>query len=149
MALTKDRVLPEKKISHAPEFPLTVAAGTRVFRGSICLVCQDGTVVAAGTAAPPSPVVACAGIARHAQDNTGTSTVMSAQTGPGPLWCEKSCFGLPFDAPPTWANIKQPVYAVDDETVSLTETPASGAARIQVGTLAGLEADGTAYVLIG
>lgn len=148
MALTKDRVLPEKKVSHAPEFPLTVAAGSRVFRGSICLVCKDGSVVPAGTAAPPSPVVACAGIARHAQDNTGTSSVVGAQVGAGPLWCEKSCYGLPFDTAPTWADVNKPVYAVDDETVSLTKTPSSGSARLQVGTLSGLEADGTPYVLI-
>ncbi|ATJ89421.1 hypothetical protein HK16_10655 [Acetobacter senegalensis] len=148
MALSKDRTLPEKKVSHAPEFALSVAAGFRVFRGSICIVCQDGSVVPAGTAAPPSPAVASAGIARHAQDNTGTSTVMSAQVGSGPIWCEKSCFGLPFDEAPTWADVGKPVFAVDDETVSLTETPASGAARLQVGTLSGLEADGTAYVLL-
>lgn len=147
MALSKDRTLPEKKVSHAPEFPLSVAAGYRVFRGSLCIVCKDGSVVPAGTAAPPSPVVASAGVARHAQDNTGTSAVMSAQVGPGPLWCEKGCFGVPFDTAPTWADVGKPVYAVDDETVSLTKTPVSGSARLQVGTLSGLEADGTPYVL--
>ncbi|WP_278368070.1 hypothetical protein [Acetobacter orientalis] len=147
MALTKDRVIPEKKVSHGPEFPLLLANGFRVFRGSIAVVCQDGTVVPAGTAAPPSPAVAGAGVARHAQDNTGTSSVIGGQTGPGPLWCEKGCFGVPFDATPTWADVNKDVYAVDDETVSLTETPASGTARIKVGTLSGIDADGTAYVL--
>lgn len=146
--LSNDRALDRIPCGHGPEFALPVAGGARVFRGSIAVVCQDGTLVQAGAAAPASPIVACAGIARHGQDNTGASNTFSEQTGAGPVWCERGTWALPFDAAPTWADKNKPVYAVDDETVSLTETPEGGAARIQVGTFAGLDAAGTPWTYL-
>lgn len=146
--LTDDRALTRIPCGHGPEFAHPVAAGMRVFRGSISAACQDGTIVQAGTAAPPSPIVACAGIARHAQDNTGTSNVYGEHTGAGGVWCERGTWALPFDVAPTWANFGAPVYAVDDETVSLTQTPEGGAARMQVGTFAGIDMQGTPWTYI-
>ncbi|GAB6968393.1 hypothetical protein JCM25156A_24310 [Komagataeibacter kakiaceti JCM 25156] len=55
---------------------------------------------------------------------------------------------MPFDTAPTWANVGATVYAIDDETVSLTETPEGGTARLQVGTLSGLDENGVPFVLI-
>lgn len=136
--LAADRVIPERKIAPGPEFPHMVAAGFRLFRNSITAVCADGTVVPAGSATTQ-------------YDNTGAAgLVPDIDTAPG-VWIRKGCWALPFDVAPTWANVNAPVYAVDDETVTLTEnagTEAAPANRLQVGTLAGLESDGTPYVLI-
>ncbi|OUI98099.1 hypothetical protein [Acetobacter cibinongensis] len=146
--LKTDRVLTQKQCATGPVFGGNVAAGFAVKRGSIAAFCQDGTLVPAGSANTPSAIVAIGGICGHGQDNTGTSNTYGATTGPGPVDMLNGCWALPFDAAPTWADKGKPVYAVDDETVSLTEAPASGTARLQVGTLAGLETDGTPYVLI-
>ncbi|MFT8921668.1 hypothetical protein [Acetobacter sp.] len=146
--LTDDRALTRIPCGHGPEFALPVAAGMKVYRGSIAAVCQDGTLVQAAVAAPPSPIVGIAGIARHGQDNTGTSNVYGDQTGAGDVWCERGTWALPFDVAPTWADLNKPVYAVDDETVSLTQTPEGGSAREQVGTFAGLDAQGTAWTYL-
>lgn len=162
MALTRDRGLPEKQVPHAAEFGHSVAAGFRVYRGSIVAVCQDGTIVPAGTtAATPSPVVAIAGIARQLKDNTAIDSVVQGNSvGDHPISVKKGCFSLPFDVVPTWGDVGKPVYAVDDETVSLSSGGTSAAAstgsgsapapstRLQVGTLAGLEPDGTPFVTI-
>jgi hypothetical protein len=146
--LTSDRALDSIRCGHSPEFAHPVAAGNAVYRGSIVAVCQDGTIVQAGTAAPSSPIVAVEGIARQGQDNTGTSNVYGANSGAGDVWIEKGAWALPFDAAPTWANKGAAVYAIDDETVSLTETPEGGTARLQVGTLAGIDPAGTPWVYI-
>lgn len=146
--LTTDRVLDQKQCSTGPVFGGSVANGFAVKKGSIAGICQDGTIVPAGTANPPTPIVAIGGICDRGQDNTGTSNTYGASTGPGPVDMLNGCWALPFDVAPTWAAKGKPVYAVDDETVSLTETPDGGAARLQVGTLAGLETNGTPYVLI-
>lgn len=162
MALTRDRGVPEKQVPHSAEFGHSVASGFRVYRGSIVAVCQDGTIVPAGTTRPtPTPVVAVVGIARQLKDNADlTGIVQGDSYGSHPIGVERGCFALPFDIAPTWADVGKPVYAVDDETVSLSSTgaaPASGtegtsapaaATRLQVGTLAGLEPDGTAFVTI-
>lgn len=162
MALKADRIVAEKVVPHAPEFGHGVAAGFRVYRGGIVAVCADGTIVPAGATGTPSQPVAIAGLARQFKDNgPGASVLNGDMAGPHPIWVKKGCYALPFDAVPTWANVGQPVYAVDDETVSLSSgeksAPASGesssassaaSTRLQVGTLAGFELDGTPYVLI-
>lgn len=146
--LTDDRTLVRIPCGHGPEFGLPVAAGMKVFRGSIAAVCQNGTLAQAGAAAPPSPIVAIAGIARHGQDNTGASNTFGEHSGAGNVWCERGTWALPFDVAPAWADVNKPVYAVDDETVSLTQTPEGGSARMQVGTFAGLDAQGTAWTYL-
>ena len=146
--LTDDRALDRMSCGSSPEFAHPVASANRVYRGSITAVCQDGTIVQAGIAAPPSPIVAIAGIAQYGQDNTGTSNVFGANSGPGVVPALRGAWALPFDVAPTWANKGAPVYAVDDETVSLTETPDGGTARLQVGVLAGIDSTGTPWTLI-
>lgn len=149
--LAADRILSEKKVQPGPEFPHAVATGFRLYRGSISAVCADGTAVPAGSTGTPSALVAIVGVSSAQYDNTGTSgAVPDVDTG-GNAWIRKGCWALPFDVAPTWANVGAPVYAVDDETVTLTENAGTEAApvnRLQVGTLAGFEADGTPYVLI-
>lgn len=146
--LTSDRVLQEKKSAANPEFGLPVAAGFKVYRGSICGVCADGTIVQAGATGTPQAIVAIGGVARHGQDNTGAANTFGPAVGAGHVWLKKGAWAFPFDTEPTWADVKKPVYAVDDETVSLTETPTSGAARLQVGTLVGFDENGTPFVLV-
>lgn len=146
--LTDDRALDRIPCGHGPEFGLPLGAGMKLYRGSIAAVCQNGTLAQAGTPAPPSPIVACAGIARQGQDNTGASNVYGDQSGAGNVWCERGTWALPFDVAPTWADAQKPVYAVDDQTVSLTQTPEGGAARIQVGILAGLDAAGVPWTYL-
>lgn len=146
--LTDDRALDRMACGHSPEFAHPVAAACRVYRGSIVALCQDGTIVQAGTDAPPSPIVAIEGVAQYGQDNSGTSNVYGANSGPGLVPVRRGAWALPFDVAPTAANKGAAVYAVDDETVSLTETPASGPARLQVGTLTGIDSTGTPWTLI-
>lgn len=163
MALHSDRIVDEKAVPHAPEFGHSVAAGFRVYRGSIVAVCADGTIVPAGSTGTPSQPVAIVGLARQFKDNSPAASVLNGDmAGPHPIWVKKGCYALPFsETQPTWANVGHPVYAVDDETVSLssggTAAPASGESssassaaptRLQVGTLSGFELDGTPYVLI-
>lgn len=164
MALNRDRTVDEKAVPHAPEFGHGVAAGFRVYRGSIVAVCAGGTIVPAGSTGIPSQPVAIVGLARQFKDNSQAGSVLNGDmAGPHPIWVKKGCYALPFDTAPTWADLGKPVYAVDDESVSLSaggaapvvsggtaSEPASTASstRLQVGTLAGLELDGTPYVLI-
>ncbi|OUJ13097.1 hypothetical protein [Acetobacter sp. DsW_063] len=148
MPLTSDAVYLEKKVPHGPEFPHTVASGVKVFRGSLCVVCDDGTVVLPQTASPASPMVAIVGLADRQVDNTGSSGLAPAVGIAPSLWPQKGCWALTFDTAPTWASVGEPVYAVDDATVSLTETPSGGTARLEVGTIAGIDEAGNAFVLI-
>ncbi|NHO33323.1 hypothetical protein [Acetobacter fallax] len=148
MPLTSDSSYLEKRVPHGPEFPHVVAAGVKTFRGSICLVCQDGTIVLPQTENPPSPVVAVVGLADRQLDATATAGLAPAVGGEPPLWPKKGCWALPFDTAPTWADYGKPAYAVDDAQVSLTETPSGGSARLPVGTIAGFDEAGNAFVLI-
>jgi len=150
MALVADRALDRLATpSRTPEFGGTVASGYTLYRGSIAVVCADGTLVPAGSANTPSAMVAVLGIAEHQQINTANFPGIGSFVGGGTsVKCERGSFALPFDAAPTWANFGAPVYAVDDQTVSLTQTPSGGSARLQVGVLIGFV--GTVpYVEIG
>lgn len=146
--LTADRTLTRRRTALLAEFAAPVATGCAVYRGSIAAVCQDGTLVQAGIAAPPSPIVGVLGIAAHQQINLANAPSTDGFYGPGMVHCERGAWALPFDVAPTWANLDAAVYAVDDETVSLTQTPEGGTARVKVGTLTGFDLDGTPYVQI-
>ncbi|NLI28412.1 MAG: hypothetical protein GX413_13730 [Acetobacter sp.] len=147
MALEKDAVLLEKRVPHGPEFPHQVADGVKLYRGSIVVVCQDGSLVLPQTATPASPAVAIVGLSDRQIDNSGSGLAPAIGDLP-PCSPRKGCFAIPFDAAPTWADYGKAVYAVDDETVSLTQTPDGGSARLQVGTIAGFDEAGNAFVLI-
>lgn len=138
MALKNDRVIDEKHGALSPQFGFTVAPGHTVYRHAICAVCQEGHIVPAGAKDSASVIVAVAGIARHQQSDRD----------PGYVDCMKACFALPFDTAPSWADVGKPVYAIDDETVTLTETSSDGK-RLRVGSLAGIEIDGTPFVTVG
>lgn len=151
MALTADRKLDRlATVPRTPEFGGLVATGYTLWRGSIVVVCADGTLVPAGATGTPSAPVAVLGMAEHQQINTPNFPGMGRFVGGATaVKCEKGAWALPFDANPTWANVNAPVYAVDDETVSLTQTPNGGSARLLVGTLIGFDLDGVPYVEIG
>lgn len=148
--LKADRTLRQKMGPRSPVFSGTVAAGFTLFRNSIAAVCADGTLVPAGSTGTPSAPVAILGLARHMQINTANFPGTGPGVGGGTaVECLTGCYALPFsDTAPTWADKGKPVYAVDDETVSLTQTPGSGTARLQVGVFAGIDADGTPYTEI-
>lgn len=147
--LNADRALKTKLAPRGVEFGGYVAAGFVLYRGSITAVCADGTLVPAGAVNTPSPLAAILGIAQHQQINTAHFPAQGAFVGPkGPVNALRGVYALPFDAAPTWADKGKPVYAIDDETVSLTQTSSGGTARLQVGTLAGIDVDGTPYTEI-
>ncbi|KXV50541.1 hypothetical protein AD945_01800 [Gluconobacter albidus] len=150
MALQSDRILVRADGPRLRPFGLVVATGQTVFRGSIAIVFSDGTIAPAGTATPSGLTVApqTAGIATHFQSNVANPQVMSGQYGPAPVELDRGTYALPFDTAPTWDKLGSPVYAVDDETVSLTETPSGGSARTLVGTFAGLDETGTPFVTL-
>lgn len=149
MALTADRNLNMLTGPTGPQWSAPVAAGFRIWRGSIVAVCLDGTIVPAAAANTPSAQKAILGLASHLQDNTGANSMLVGSfIGAGNVRVLRGTWGLPFDVAPTWAAYLQPVYAIDDQTVSLTQTPQGGTPRLQVGLFAGLQADGTPYVTI-
>ena len=117
------------------------------------MVCSDGTLIPAGATPTASGVTAIAvlGLAEHQQNNTGAipNVIGPFIGGATAVKCEKGAWALPFDTAPSWASVGAPVYAVDDQTVSLTQTPSGGSARLQVGTLAGLDLNGVPFVEIG
>ncbi|MFT8422074.1 MAG: hypothetical protein ABF479_17425 [Gluconacetobacter sp.] len=151
MALTADRKLDRlATVPRTPEFGGVVAAGYALWRGSIAAVCADGTLVPAGATGTPSAPVGVLGLAEHQQINTPNFPGMGQFVGGAtPVKCEKGAWALPFDVAPSWANLNAPVYAVDDQTVSLTQTPEGASARLLVGTLIGFDLGGTPYVEIG
>lgn len=146
MALSADRKIDWRLSPRRIGFAYPVAAGYRVFRNSLVTILQNGTLVPAGTASPPSPAVRVEGLAEHMQDNTATGTMLPPEiAGPAPVLCNKGSFALPFDVAPTAAALGAPVYAIDDQTVSLSS---NSGARLQAGVLDGFDTNGTPYVLI-
>lgn len=150
MALNSDRILVRALGPRLLPFGLPCAASMTVFRGSIAIVFSDGTIAPAGTATPSGLTVApkVAGIAMHFQSNVANPPVISGQYGPGRVELDLGTYALPFDKVPTWDKLGSQVYAVDDETVSLTQTPSGGSARTLVGTFVGLDETGTPFVTL-
>ncbi|QDH13817.1 hypothetical protein E3E12_06045 [Formicincola oecophyllae] len=153
MALAADRALERKAGPCGPEFGHAVAPGFRVFRGSLVAVLADGTLVPAGQTAPAGggaavTPVCIIGIARQAMDNTPTQGVDALHAGANPIWVKTGCYALPFlpnEPAPTYAQLGQAVYAVDDENVSFQATGAGGGARLVAGHFVGLDG-GTPFV---
>lgn len=148
--LKADRALVRADGPRQRPFGLPVAAGLTVYRGSIAVVFSDGTIAPAGTATPSGLTVATVspGIVRHFQSNVPNPQVMSGQFGPGMVELDRGAWALPFDTAPTWDKLGEPVYAIDDETVSLTKAASDGSTRVQVGTFAGLDEAGTPFVTL-
>ncbi|RUT27392.1 hypothetical protein C0V97_01080 [Asaia sp. W19] len=157
MALEADRALVRLMVARGPVFGYAVAAGYVVYRGSITALLSDGTVIPAGVAAPAGlTVVANIGLASQQQNNMANQNVVSPNYGPGPVEIDRGTWALPFDEAPSWANYGASVYAIDDQTVSLSDgsspasgnTPAVAATRLKIGVLAGFDERGTPFVTI-
>jgi|GEM_PF-3276025 len=163
MALKADRALVRLAGPRAPEFANSVAAGFVVYRGSIVSLLSDGTIIPAGVAAPAGvSVVGNPGISSRYQNNLPNQNIVGDNYGPGPVRIERGSWALPFDVAPSWANYAAPVYAIDDQTVSLSDgsspavedstgkvtTPAVAATRLKIGVLAGFDERGTPFVTI-
>jgi len=157
MALNADRALVRLAGPRVPEFANSVAAGFVVYRGSIVSLLSDGTIIPAGMATPAGvTVVGNPGISSRYQNNLSSQNIVGDNYGPGPVRVERGSWGLPFDAAPSWANFGASVYAIDDQTVSLSDgsspasgnTPAVAATRLKIGVLAGFDERGTPFVTI-
>jgi len=149
MALSEDRILKRLASENGPGFPGSLASGVIIYRGAIVGAASDGTLAPAGTSTVT--LTRIAGISPRHMDNSGNTSIVGPSVGSGPIVPEHGYFALPFDSAPTEASINAAVYAVDDETVSLTESTTDGTTtvtRLQVGTLAGFDGTGTPYVKI-
>jgi hypothetical protein len=106
-----------------------------IYARTLVALTVDGYAVPAGHA----DAVVIAGISGHHADNT------NGFDGDGEVRIEKRrAFELAFDAPPAIADIGKPVYAIDNNTVSLSDAEGS---RLKAGTLDGIER-GAAWTLI-
>ncbi|GAB0119474.1 hypothetical protein [Acidisoma sp. 7E03] len=144
MALAADRVLDFRAVAPHGRYGYAVQAGFKVYRGSIVALCGDKTIVPAGAASPNPAAVKVVGVASHQQDNT-SGALPGAWSGSGLVEVYRGWIALPFDAAPAGTNIGAPVYAVDDQTVSLSS---SSNTRLQVGVLDGFDELGNPIVLI-
>ena len=79
------------------------------------------------------------------QDNTAYAGFTSSLRQAMAVRCRRGTFKLPFDVPPGAASINAPVYAVDDQTVSLSS---NGGAHLQCGLLEGFDEKGNPWVKI-
>ncbi len=128
--LMKDSKRPER-LSYCYGYP--VSAGTRLYKKALVAILAGGFAVPAGTAGAVSVV----GVAENAVDNR------EGIDGDQRVRAVKSTFPFAFDVAPTFADIDKPVYAVDDDTVSL-----DGTGKLKCGVLDGIE-DGQFFVRIG
>lgn len=120
MSLTKDVIRRERE-GRAYGYP--VLGGIKIFWGALVALTAAGKAVPAGHASG----IVSVGVARNHADNTDDDSdapYVEAQRG---------VFALPFDTPPTPADIGKTVYAVDDGAVTLTT------GGLRVGTLDGID----------
>lgn len=141
MALSAD-FIPARRGPAATrnEFGYPPAAGAVIYAGALLGLTAQATVKPVGT----SGVVAFAGLADRA---SGTSSV-PAQPYVGAL---KGTWALTV-AGATAANVNAPVYATDDNTLTLAATSGSGTNTVNnlaVGTLVGLDNGQTFVSLLG
>ena len=150
MALAADRKL-DHRASYPSEYGYLVQSGAHVFRGSIVAICSDFTLIPAGTVGTPV-AVAVVGIAERQMTggNPATGAPVSSLNAPVAVRCRRGPFLLPFDTPPPASAIGAAVYAVDDQTVSLSNGATGGGAatHLQLGTLEGFDERGNPWVKI-
>ena len=148
MALAADRKLDHRQ-SLPVEYGYLVQSGAHVFRGSIVALCSDFTLIPAGTVGTPA-AVAVVGISERQMvgGNPATGAPVSSLNAPVAIRCRKGSFQVPFDVAPPAAAIGAPVYAVDDQTVSLSNGAVGGGAatHLQCGTLEGFDELGNPWV---
>ena len=140
MALSADRKLDVRE-KVPVEFGYYVGSGFVVYRGSIVQIRADFTIVPAGSAGGLVSV----GIAERMQDNTAYTGFTSSLRQPMAVRCRRGSWQLPFDAAPGAASIGAAVYAIDDQTVSLSS---NSGAHLQCGLLEGFDERGNPWVKI-
>lgn len=135
MALTAGVALPRRGTpsSHG-DFAYPVAIGEQIWRGSLVAVTSAGNLQRIQT----SGSVAFVGIADKDYSNVGAATV-----SPVKVVARKGCWALTVTGA-TAANINAPVYATDDNTLTLT-----AGSNLLVGNLTGIENGQTYVTLIG
>jgi len=132
MAASKDQALAYR---DGAAYGYGVKAVTIIYARTIVALTAGGLAVPAGHA----DAVVIAGVAKHHADNR------DGFDGDGVLPVMKGdAYPFAFDAAPAYADIGKPVYAIDDNTVSLSD---SGGTRLLAGTLDGIEG-GTAWTRI-
>lgn len=150
MALSADRIVNHRQ-SIPVEYGYMVQAGAHVYRGSIVALCSDYTLIPAGSVGAPV-AVAIVGIAARQQIGgpPPVGAVQSSLNSQTAVKCRKGSFQLPFDAPPPASAIGTPVYAIDDQTVSLSNGASGGGAatHLQVGVLEGFDERGNPWTKI-
>ena len=143
MALSADRKLDVRQAVPV-EYGYPVQSGAKVYRGSIVALCSDLTLVPAGTVGTPAAVV-IAGIAEQQMANMPNTGIISSLNTPVAVRCRRGSFQLPFDVTPPASAINTPVYAIDDQTVSLSS---GGGAHLQIGVLEGFDERGNPWVKV-
>lgn len=121
-------------------YPLSAA--TKLYQGGMV------ALNAAGYVQPPqaSGSVVCVGRAENTVDNSlGLAGALTAQIGVG---CFKWAQGSGADAI-TISNLYQKCYAIDDQTVGLTNGYGAGAVRPLAGIVLNVDADNGVWVLMG
>jgi hypothetical protein len=141
MALSADRKLDYREYGTV-EYGYLVQQGFTVFRGSIVAICSDKTIIPNGAAGSPA-AVAVVGIAERQASNITTAGITSSLNNPaGYVRCRRGSFQVPFDTAPPASAIGATVYAIDDQTVSLSS--ASGA-HLPCGVLEGFDQAGNPW----
>lgn len=124
MAAGKDQVTPWRS---GDAYAYGVKGGTRIYAGTLVALTASGFAVPAGH----TDAKVIVGVSAHHADNR------DGFDDDGHIRVQKDrTWRLAFDAAPTVTDIGKPVYAVDDDTVSLSDGSGS---RLQVGTLDGIE----------
>jgi uncharacterized membrane protein (DUF2068 family) len=134
MALTADAAYQRRGLPGRNEFGYPVAAGEKVFRGSIIAVNAAGAVVRVQTAG----AVQIIGLADHFLDNSGSASVSTDR-----VVGLKGTYALTVPSA-TAANINATVYASDDNTLTLTQ-----GTLLAAGVLVGIEGGQTFVQMIG
>ncbi len=109
-ALTNDR---DTTVKEGRYTAYPVKGGSKIYAGGMVCIGADGYVVPAADAAGLKFV----GVARRFTDNSaGASGAVTVE-----VW-RRGCFGLAVSGSMAGSNVGDAVYAVDDQTVSLTST---------------------------
>lgn len=126
-AATRDLSIPQRMpvLAHSYGFP--VKAGIRIFKSTIVGITADKLAVPAGTAG----CVALIGLAELNVDNR------DGVDGDQQVTAKKGVFKMPFPAAVP-ANIGAAVYALDDQTLQLT----NGGGELKLGTIDAIDAEG-------
>jgi hypothetical protein len=120
------------QVRGGPNFGYGVAAGLHVFAGAFLALNAAGVLVRPQDAG----AVVFAGVADRELDNSlGVTATAPGMAGGGFVVAQRFIVIKAAVPAATYANIGAPVYAVDDGTLTLTQS----GALLQVGTLEGFD----------